>query len=65
MTQGGGGGCDTLANFDVATSTPTIYTAQSGGYVAGQNGYGDISKADIFTNNTANAFVDQAIIVLV
>lgn len=63
VTQGGGGGCDTLANFDVATSTPTIYTAQSGGYVAGQNGYGDISKADIFTNNTANAFVDQAIIV--
>ncbi len=62
VTTGGGSGCDTLANFNAATNTPAVYTAQSGGYVAGHNGYGDISKADIFSNNTANAFVDQVII---
>lgn len=63
VTSGGGGGCDTLANFDAATNTPSVYTAQGGGYVAGHNSYSDVSKADIFSNNTANAFVDQAIII--
>jgi PKD repeat protein len=63
VTQGSSGGCDTISNFDLTTSTPTIYTAQSGGYLAGQNGYGDISKADIYTNSTPNTVVDAAIII--
>jgi PKD repeat protein len=41
------GGCDTSGNYSLASSTPTIYSVQ-GGYISGNNSYGDLSKADIF-----------------
>lgn len=45
--------CDTFANLCV-DDTLVIYETAAGGYVAGQNGYGDISKADIFYLPGAN-----------
>jgi len=45
-------GCDTVSNLFV-TDTPSIYGAQGGGYVSGQNAFGDISKAEVFTNNSS------------
>lgn len=39
--------CDTFSNLCV-DDLLTIYSVPLGGYVAGQNAYGDISKADIF-----------------
>ncbi|MBK6484943.1 MAG: T9SS type A sorting domain-containing protein [Chitinophagaceae bacterium] len=39
--------CDTFSNLCPDDSL-VIYTTSAGGYVAGQNGYGDISKADVF-----------------
>ena len=45
--------CDTFANLCV-DDTLVIYSTAAGGYVAGQNGYGDISKADIFYLPGAN-----------
>ncbi len=43
----GGTGCDTLSNFPT-TATPSLYNSTTG-YVTGHNDYGDISKADYFT----------------
>ncbi|PLX00599.1 MAG: hypothetical protein C0594_15520, partial [Marinilabiliales bacterium] len=37
--------CETVTNF---SGTPTLYGAQDGGYLAGNNGYGDLSKAEFF-----------------
>ena len=39
--------CDTFSNLCPDDSL-VVYTTAAGGYVAGQNGYGDISKADVF-----------------
>lgn len=46
---GGATGCDTLINI-AASDTITIYTTNNGGYLAGWNGYGDISKCEKFSN---------------
>ncbi len=48
--------CDSVTNF-ASTFTPTIYTVTGGGYVAGQNSYGDISKCDQYTVTGANKVV--------
>ena len=40
-------GCDTL-NWP-PTGTLTVYNSNNGGYIAGWNGYGDVSKAEYFT----------------
>ncbi len=44
-------GCDTLSNISAGDSA-IIYASggTGGGYVSGHNGYGDIGKADKFTN---------------
>jgi PKD repeat protein len=45
--------CDTMANL-ADTNTITIYripAAQGGGYLSGNNGYGDTHKAEYFTQN--------------
>lgn len=55
QVQAGGGGsntyvdCDTFTNLNLATVTPSIIPA-SGGYVAGHNGFGDTSKAELIGN---------------
>lgn len=41
---------DTLSEF--FTGTPALYLAQPGGYLTGTNGYGDLSKAMRFNNQT-------------
>ncbi len=51
-------GCDTLSNIFVV-DTPTIYGAQGGGYLSGHNSFGDISKAEEFSN-LSNAQVTGA-----
>jgi len=44
---------DTLTEF--FTGTPTLYGTQAGGYVTGNNGYGDISKFQRFDSSTGLA----------
>lgn len=63
VTAGSTGSCDTISNFDLANDTATYYINTTGGYVSGQNPFGDISKADKYTNSTTNAVVDGAIII--
>lgn len=48
-TPGSSTGCDTLSNIP-ATDSATLYSVGNGGYVSGWNGYGDISKCDVFSN---------------
>lgn len=49
VTSGGGsGGCDTITNLP-ATFTPTILLSNNSGYVSGHNGYGDLGKAEFFS----------------
>lgn len=43
-------GCDTL-HYPL-TGTPTLYGSQTGGYVSGNNAYGDKAKADFFSGAT-------------
>jgi hypothetical protein len=52
--------CDTVTNFAI-TYTPTVYIDQGGGYVSGQNSYGDISKADKFGIPTPNSSIIGAL----
>jgi len=51
--------CDTLHNFNF-NDTLVVYTVTGGGYVTGQNTYGDLSKAEMFPA-TAGATVQNAI----
>lgn len=52
-------GCDTLSNI-FAVDTPSIYGIQGGsGFISGHNSYGDISKAEEFSN-VSNAQVSGA-----
>lgn len=52
-------GCDTVSNLFVV-DTPSIYGIQGGtGFISGHNSFGDISKAEEFSN-TANALVNGA-----
>lgn len=42
---------DTLWPGDFANGTPTIYGSNNGGYVIGNNGYGDLAKGQVFISN--------------
>jgi PKD repeat protein len=53
VIQGGGTqSCDTLSNL-FTTDSLTVYLAPDGGYLSGQNAYGDKSKAQYYTNSTS------------
>lgn len=43
--------CDTIGNANLSSDNFVIYLDQNGGYLAGQNSYGDIGKMDKFTND--------------
>ncbi|RMG91157.1 MAG: PKD domain-containing protein, partial [Chloroflexi bacterium] len=49
VTQGTSATCDTLSNIDAGDNL-VIYLSDNWGYVAGHNGYGDLGKADYFSN---------------
>ncbi|MEP7168867.1 MAG: hypothetical protein ABI855_05805, partial [Bacteroidota bacterium] len=49
--------CDTTSNFIVGTYTPTIYNDNAGGYVSGQNSYGDQSKVDKYAIPIPNSSI--------
>lgn len=52
---GGSTSCDTVANF-LSTDTAVTYIAPGTiGYLSGHNGFGDLAKADFFTNTTPGA----------
>ncbi len=53
-------GCDT-AHYPLA-GTPTIYGSSNGGYVSGNNGYGDLAKADYFSGFTSGWTISEAFI---
>lgn len=53
-------GCDT-AHYPLA-GTPTIYGSSNGGYVSGNNGYGDKAKADYFSGFTSGWTISEAFI---
>ena len=48
-SPGSSTGCDTLTNIP-STDSVTVYSVGNGGFVSGWNGYGDISKCEIFSN---------------
>jgi hypothetical protein len=52
--------CDTLFNFNL-TDTFVTYTVTGGGYVSGQNSYGDLAKAD-YVNGAFGSTVTNVII---
>ncbi len=52
IQQGGGQSCDTLSNFLQGDSL-RAYLAPDGGYISGQNVYGDKAKAQFYSNSTS------------
>ncbi|MFH2094063.1 MAG: T9SS type A sorting domain-containing protein, partial [Bacteroidota bacterium] len=56
----GTGGCDTL-RYPLA-GTEMIYGAQPGGYLSGNNGYGDLAKVDYFDSYAPATQIDGALI---
>lgn len=45
-------GCDTSGNFIIGTHTATVYNVPGGtGTISGNNSYGDLAKAEKFSNN--------------
>lgn len=54
-STGGNGGCDTVGNFIIGQHTASLYSLQSGGYLSGNNSYGDLAKAERFTGNPAGS----------
>ncbi len=63
QNQGGNRGttCDTLSNLFVTDSALIYGITGQWGFVSGHNQYGDISKADLFTN-TGSGQVTQALV---
>lgn len=59
--RGGGVLCDTLQNFQ-ATDTLVLFDDPDGGYVSGQNSYGDIAKAEIYTGIGSGGTVGSVLI---
>ncbi|MFN8323578.1 MAG: PKD domain-containing protein [Chitinophagales bacterium] len=62
IQQGGGTQtCDTLSNI-LAADTLTLYTyTNNGGYLSGNNNYGDLAKAEYYANPSPGAQVSGAI----
>lgn len=50
-----GSSCDSTTNF---YGSPILYGAVSGGYVSGNNGYGDLLKAERFSNENKIADIE-------
>ena len=50
------GNCDTVGNFIIGVNTPSQIQASTGGFVAGNNGYGDKAKAEFFTDSWPNNY---------
>jgi PKD repeat protein len=53
-------GCDTM-HYPL-TGTPTLYSSSTGGYVSGNNAYGDKAKADFFSGATTGWTISDAYI---
>ena len=51
ISEPGSLNCDTLVNELFDNGSPVVYTVQSGGYVSGPNGFGDLAKAQEFEVN--------------
>ncbi|MFH0867005.1 MAG: T9SS type A sorting domain-containing protein [Bacteroidota bacterium] len=51
---------DTLVPPSCLTGSPTLYSSTGGGYVCGPNGYGDVAKAQAFSNS-ATVYVEEAL----
>ncbi|MCG3166937.1 MAG: hypothetical protein POELPBGB_02720 [Bacteroidia bacterium] len=63
-TSGGGSAsCDTiwLPSAD-PNDTWTLYPAQGGGYISGNNGYGDIAKAESYTPVNSTSYISDIIV---
>lgn len=60
--QGGGGGGTTSCASDTVNyplpGTYALYNSNNGGYVSGQNGYGDIAKAEYYPNTSGLTSID-------
>lgn len=50
--------CDNITNF---VGTPSLYSAD-GGYLSGNNGYGDVSKAEYFSNYSPYTQIDKFLV---
>lgn len=63
-TGGGGtGSCDTIWNPAADLSaTWTLIGAQGGGYISGNNAYGDIAKAQAYTPVNATSYISEIIV---
>jgi PKD repeat protein len=54
VIQGGAQTCDTMSNFVTGDTLSFYYLTSPGwGYLAGHNSYGDLAKAELFTNSTS------------
>ncbi|MEL6676439.1 MAG: S8 family serine peptidase [Bacteroidota bacterium] len=51
--------CDTLSNFN--GGTPTVYTSNGWGYVAGHNNFSDNAKAEYVANPSGNGYLSGAL----
>ncbi len=60
VIDGSTGGCDTLRY--PLSGTPMIYGVTNGGYVAGNNSYGDLAKADFFDSYAPATRIEGAMI---
>lgn len=56
-------GCDTLS-LSLLSTTPSIVSAQLGGYLAGQNAYGDDEKGGLFYYGGTGTHIGKAFIFL-
>jgi hypothetical protein len=57
----GGVVCDTLQNY-LPTDSLLLYTDPDGGYISGQNSYGDIAKAERYTGVNAGSSVGTVLV---
>lgn len=53
--------CDTFGNI-FTTDTANLFGVAGGGYVSGHNSFGDLAKADFFTNQLPGSDIDQAVL---
>ena len=54
--------CDTVSNYDFVNHTPTIFTVSLGGFVSGQNFFGDVAKADKYAVASSSQTIDGAFV---
>ena len=63
-TGGGGtGACDTIWNPAADPNTTwTLYPAQGGGYISGNNAYSDVAKAESYTPVNSTSYISDIIV---